>query len=197
MANYAKAPSATATLHYDQLPQWMKIDPYIRLGYRRQLNSFYECFKSLFYLHNEFVNIWSHLLPAIVYCILVLKPDLYAFPSSFKVTTTDMVILRLHLLCTVCCLLFSALYHCTNSHSEHISRYFLKMDYLGILLGVMGTNSSAAYFGFYGNLFWQVFYILLFIMGAAFVFYLLLRYNMDGPGACLRRYLSSHPCPHM
>ena len=183
------------TLHYDQLPTWMKIDPYIRLGYRRQLNSFHECFWSLFYLHNESVNIWSHLVPAIGYFVAVFILDLHTFHSGIKIPTADMVFFQFYLLSTGCCLLLSAIYHCTNSHSEQISRYFLKLDYFGIVLSAMGTNASAAYFGFYGHLFWQVFYFVGFVTGAAYVYFHLLRNDVDGPCACTQRFFPFHPRP--
>lgn len=179
-------------LHYDQLPEWMQVDPYIRLGYRRQLNSFPDCFWSLFYLHNEFVNIWSHLLPAIVYLVFFLTLDFQTIHSGINVPTADIVIFQLYVLCTVGCLLLSAIYHCTNSHSEHISRYFLKLDYFGIVLSVTGTMISSAYFGLYGNVLLQGIYILFFIVCAALVFYLLMQDNIDGPGAIFQRYSLFH-----
>ena len=71
-------------LLYHQLPHWMKVDPYIKRGYRRELNSFTDCFWSLFYPHNELVNTWSHLLPAMCYLPLLLGIDFckYAFQNS-------------------------------------------------------------------------------------------------------------------
>lgn len=47
---------AQRILHIDHLPEWMRADPYINYGYRRESNSFRECFESLFYPHNELVN---------------------------------------------------------------------------------------------------------------------------------------------
>lgn len=174
-------------LHYDQVPEWMKVDPYIKLGYRRELNSFRDCFQSLFYPHNEFVNIWSHLLPASIYLAFSLGLYFRTFHIGIKVSTADSAIFQVYLLCTAGCLLLSAIYHCTNSHSEQIARYFLKLDYLGIVLSIIGTNVSAAYFGLYGILHLQVFYTFFYIACAALVFRFLLRDNIDGPGAVFKR----------
>ena len=184
-------------LHYDNLPEWMKSDPYIKRGYRRQLNSFRDCFWSLFYLHNESVNIWSHLLPAIIYLACLLKLDLQTFHNGIKVPTTDMAIFQLYVIGTVGCLLLSAVYHCINSHSESVSRCFLKLDYLGIILNVTGALISAAYFGLYGHTFLQGFYILFSVVCAALAFYLLLYDNIDGPGAVIKRYALLHPFPYI
>ena len=181
-------------LHYDQLPEWMKVDPYIKLGYRRHSNSFRDCFWSLFYVHNESVNIWSHLLPAIFYLVRLYFQMIHS-PNNFP--TADWVVFQLYILCTVGCLLLSAIYHCTNSHSEQISRLFLKFDYFGIVLSVTGTITSSAYFGLYGNALLQGIYILLFVVCAALVFYLLLDDNIDGPGAVFQRYSLFHLHHHI
>lgn len=113
-------------LHYDQAPDWMRIDPYIKHGYRPQSNSFYDCFWSLFYSHNEFVNIWSHLVPACCHLALLLVLDVWISHSDVKVSRADSAIFQLYISCTVGCDLLSALYHGVNSHSEQISRQFLK-----------------------------------------------------------------------
>lgn len=60
----------------------MKKDPHIRRGYREELRNVWNCFLSLFYVHNEFVNIWSHLLPAIVYAIILMKDTRFAVLSG-------------------------------------------------------------------------------------------------------------------
>ncbi len=181
-------------LHYDQLPEWMKVDPYIKHGYRRPLNSFRDCYHSLFYLHNESINIWSHLVPAFFYIAFSLGLCFQTFLSGIEVSTADGAFFQVYILCTAGCLLLSAIYHCTNSHSEqHISRYLLKVDYFGILLSIIGTNVSAAYFGLYGNLLLQVFYIVFFLVCAALVFQILLRRDIDGPSAVFRRYFPFSP----
>lgn len=174
-------------LHYDQLPEWMKIDTYIRRGYRPQQDSFRDCFWSLFYLHNESVNIWSHLLPACFYLMSLLGLDFWTFHNGIKVPTADSAIFQMYIACIVGCLLLSATYHCTNSHSEQISRKTLKLDYFGILLSIIGTNVSATYFGLYGNFLLQGSYIIFILICSAFVFNALLRDDIDGPGAAIRR----------
>ena len=113
-------------LHYDQLPNWMKTDPYIKRGYRPQSNSFHDCFWSLFYSHNELVNIWSHLVPAFCHLALLLGLDVWVFHGDNNVSSADSAIFQLYIICTAGCDLLSAVYHGTNSHSEHVSRHFLK-----------------------------------------------------------------------
>ena len=184
-------------LHYDQLPKWMKTDSNIKRGYRPQLSSFRDCFWSLFYFHNESINIWSHLLPAIFYLGLLLKLDLDTIHSGIKFRALDKAVFQLYVVCTLGCLLLSAIYHGTNSHSEYISRCFLKLDYLGIVLHIMGTNISSAYFGLYGNPLLQGLYMLFLVVCAACAFYLLLHNDIDGPSAVFRRYTILQLCLHI
>lgn len=180
-------------LHYDQLPEWRKVDSYIRYGYRRELNSFTDCFWSLFYKHNELVNTWSHLLPALGYLVLLLGLDFWSLHSDIKVSRTDNVFFQFYIAATAGCLSLSAVYHGTNTHSEIISRNFLKLDYLGIVLGIVGTNVSSTYFGLYGNLSLQRLYFVLIVVCSVFATRNLLRDDIDGPGAAPRRYILFRP----
>lgn len=45
---------------------------YIKTGYRKQL-SYYDCIYSIFYIHNETINIWSHLATSILFMILYIN----------------------------------------------------------------------------------------------------------------------------
>lgn len=113
-------------LHYDQLPNWMRNDPYIRHGYRAQMNSWYDCFWSIFYSHNESVNIWSHLVPAMCHLVLLLYLDFWISYNGIKISRVDSSIFQLYIACTAGCDILSAVYHGINSHSEDMARHFLK-----------------------------------------------------------------------
>ena len=91
-------------LHYDdpEMALWMKQDGLIRNGYRPQLHTYEACASSLFWLHNESVNIWVHLLPAIVYSVYLLSSDYSAF------NFTDAFIIRLYIAGTAGSLYLSA-----------------------------------------------------------------------------------------
>merc|ERR1712002_852833 len=49
-------------LSFKKLPNWMKDNEYLQFGHRPELNSFKECFKSIFGIHSETGNIWTHLI---------------------------------------------------------------------------------------------------------------------------------------
>ncbi|POS82665.1 hypothetical protein EPUL_004488 [Erysiphe pulchra] len=62
--------SSSLTVTWEELPAWQQDNHYIRTGYRPASASFLKSFSSLGYLHNESVNIYSHLLGAIFFAIL-------------------------------------------------------------------------------------------------------------------------------
>ena len=74
---------------FEDLPEWMQIDPYIRHGYRKQSSSFRKCYESLFYLHNETVNIWSHLIVGLFFVSFLLATDYSIFRDCPQISTFD------------------------------------------------------------------------------------------------------------
>ncbi|EEB18052.1 adiponectin receptor, putative [Pediculus humanus corporis] len=49
-------------VNYKTLPLWLQDNDYLHTGHRPPLPSYYACFKSIFRVHTETVNIWTHLL---------------------------------------------------------------------------------------------------------------------------------------
>ncbi len=49
-------------VHHNHLPKWLKDNDYLIKGHRPPMNSFRACFKSIFKVHTETGNIWTHLL---------------------------------------------------------------------------------------------------------------------------------------
>lgn len=96
---------------WEDLPPWMQSDPYIRRGYRRQLDSFGACLRSVFYLHNESVNIWSHLLPTLAYLIILLVTDYSTLRQpqngGVRLSTADNAVLQTYIAGSIVCLVFS------------------------------------------------------------------------------------------
>ncbi|KAB8072368.1 hemolysin-III related-domain-containing protein [Aspergillus leporis] len=93
--------------HASQVPGWMQWDTYILHGYRAQLNSFERCFWSLFYLHNESVNTWSHLVPGLYFLILLLAIDYWITQVPLEVPVVDIVAIQTYVAGTAGCLIFS------------------------------------------------------------------------------------------
>ncbi|KAL9629775.1 MAG: hypothetical protein Q9164_006731, partial [Protoblastenia rupestris] len=91
---YDAVKSSQQILSWEDLPQWMQSDPHIRRGYRRQLDSFSACFQSIFYLHNESVNIWSHILPTLVYVSVLLATDYSILHNGADLSTVDNTVIQ-------------------------------------------------------------------------------------------------------
>ena len=49
-------------LHHNHLPKWLRDNDFLIKGHRPPMNSFRACFKSIFRIHTETGNIWTHLL---------------------------------------------------------------------------------------------------------------------------------------
>lgn len=172
---------------WEDLPRWMQSDPYIRRGYRRQLDSFSACFQSIFYLHNESVNIWSHLLPTLVYLSVLLATDYKILHNGVTLSTADNAVIQTYIAGSIACLTFSAWFHIVAAHSEPVATRFLKLDYLGILLNVVACAVTFIYAGLYGKPSLQAFYISLFVICATVVFSAISSPLAEGPQAAIFR----------
>jgi len=113
-------------LHRTQLPHHLQFNPYIDTGYRPLLSS-WECLKSLFYLHNETVNIITHGVPMLY--ILVMWSELLPWHE-----VTVPVLPWTHLLSCLSPWVGSTIYHLFMNHEagEHCYRSLLHLDMFGI-----------------------------------------------------------------
>ena len=87
-ATRTRPPAGPFLLKFDELPPWQQDNHYILTKYRPESNSYFKCFQSLLYLHNESVNIHSHLLGAFLFYFTSLS--LYAF-ERYNVSTADVL----------------------------------------------------------------------------------------------------------
>ena len=192
---------------WEDIPQWMQCDPYIRHGYRPQLDSFSACCQSVFYLHNESVNIWSHIISALIYFSGLLSIDYSNIHDGVWFSTADNALINTYIAGCMACLIFSvrlslgendgetqpklkpsqAWFHIVTAHSEQVAKCFLKLDYLGILLNVFACGVTFIYAGLYGKPNLQAFYISLFTVSATFVFSAIMSPLADGPQAAIWR----------
>jgi adiponectin receptor len=74
-------------------PEFMKDNEYILGGYRIGFNSKRRILRSLFMVHNESVNVWSHLIGATLFVLLIVYTSIYVAPPS--IYTTDASDLRM------------------------------------------------------------------------------------------------------
>ncbi|XP_043911670.1 progestin and adipoQ receptor family member 3-like isoform X2 [Protopterus annectens] len=133
---------------YEEIPTFLKGNPYITDGYRAYLPSSL-CIKSLFILSNESINIWSHLLGFILFFLMGLHDTCFLLPSSNS-TREDYIVFVIFVLCFQFCMLCSAGYHlfCCH-HSEKTSQQWLALDYAGVTVGILGCYVPGVFYAFY------------------------------------------------
>ncbi|KAI9660949.1 MAG: hypothetical protein M1821_009276 [Bathelium mastoideum] len=124
---------------WDQLPSWQQDNHFIRSGYRPASGSYLDSFQSLGYLHNETVNVYSHLLGAI--SVIFAAALLFsAIGERYPLADADdLLVLSCYFTGAVACLGMSATYHLISNHSETVAQFGNKLDYLGIVSLIWGS----------------------------------------------------------
>ncbi|XP_046717388.1 progestin and adipoQ receptor family member 3b isoform X2 [Silurus meridionalis] len=144
---------------YEQIPVFLKENPYITDGYRAHLPSRL-CLKSIFVLSNETVNIWSHLLGFVLFFLLGVNDMSTVLPAA-GASREDYVIYSIGLFCFQVCMLCSVGYHLFCCHrSEKTSRRWLALDYAGISVGILGCYVPGVFYAFYCDGFWRQVYLI-------------------------------------
>ena len=123
------------TLHFSQIPAEMRI-PYILSGYRRTHQSWKYYLSSIFHIHNETFNIWTHLIGAVIVGFQIVV--------YYRIYETAQSELRWTVLgygfCVISALTFSSIAHLIHSKSRHINYTVFLIDYLGVCFWVYGTG---------------------------------------------------------
>jgi len=161
------------TVTYAELPEWMKDNEFILSGYRRELNSWRKCLGSVFgYLHNETVNIQTHLYASVFFVFLLLTFNTSYMKSHQDVSWADHAVFVAFLSSAAFCLFCSAFYHMSSCHSKDVATRCNALDYSGIIVLIVGTSYPCFYYGFFCKPHYILFYLLLFTaagLGAAYI----------------------------
>jgi adiponectin receptor len=103
----------------------------------------------LTYLHNETVNIYSHLLPAALALFGNYSFGRY-FTSRFpQASGADKLVFHVYLTTSVLCFGISSAYHTLICHSERYADLWGRLDYVAIVFQILGSFISGIYIGFY------------------------------------------------
>lgn len=142
-------PSTTGPflLNFSDLPLWQRDNHYILSHYRPASFSYVKCLQSLFYLHNESVNIHSHLFGFFLFFSIPIC--LYVFESKTRIQNADVLVFSCFFLGAVLCLGTSALYHCVSNHSVRVNALVNRLDYVGIVGLITGSFVPSIYYGFF------------------------------------------------
>jgi adiponectin receptor len=136
---------------WDEVPHWQQDNHHIHGSYRRPSGSYQRSFASLFRIHNETVNIYTHLIPG-----LAALPGSFALytilqPRYVQATKTDVFAFSFFFLGAAACLSMSAIYHTISNHSPRVNKLGNQLDYVGIVLLISGSFVPSIYYGFWCN----------------------------------------------
>lgn len=136
--------------YYHELESWQQDNHYIRSGYVKETLSYKECLKSLTYLHNESVNVYSHLLPSVfaaISVIIFINWKLQKYENDLGAWE------RLNFLqfggAATFCMMLSAMFHLFKSHSHRTCKVGNQCDYFGIIVMITCSLNSIILFAFY------------------------------------------------
>ncbi|KAJ7048896.1 HlyIII-domain-containing protein [Mycena amicta] len=128
------------TISFHELPEWAQDNEWIVGGYRRIQHRWDRCLESIFgYLHNETVNIHSHLAGALLFTYLLATfPEIHM--AQYPTTWLDFMMLGLFLTSAIFCLMSSATLHAVACHSQEVAAQCTALDYSGIILLIVEPN---------------------------------------------------------
>ncbi|KAK2106211.1 Membrane progestin receptor alpha [Saguinus oedipus] len=151
--------------------------PYIYVGYRPLHRTWRFYFRTLFQQHNEAVNVWTHLLAALV---LLLRLALFVGTVDFW-GDPHALPLFIIVLASFTYLSFSALAHLLQAKSEFWHYSFFFLDYVGVAVYQFG--SALAHFYYAIEPAWHAQVQAIFLPMAAFLAWL------SCIGSCYNKYI--------
>ncbi|KAI8054824.1 hemolysin-III related-domain-containing protein [Thamnidium elegans] len=147
---YAMSFGSNRLLMYDELPGPWQSNVYIRTGYRF-LDSAADCWYSLFYLHNETGNIWTHLL-GFVALFGIGTYELFFSGIMDGTPMGDRVVFLVFFLAACKCLMCSTVWHTLSGiNNLKVYRQVACLDYVGISVLICASIMLCEYYGFYCN----------------------------------------------
>lgn len=132
--------------HFHNLPAWLQDNDFLTHGHRPPLPSFRACFRSIFRIHTETANIWTHLLGCVAFIAIAIY---FLMRPSMEIEIQEKIVFGAFFAGAIICLGFSFMFHTLNCHSQFVGKLFSKLDYCGIALLIMGSFVPWLYYGFY------------------------------------------------
>jgi adiponectin receptor len=122
---------------------------FVHTGYRPPSNSVPKSARGIWAVHNETINIWSH----IIGCVMFLAIPIYVFtteiPPRYQVATAeDIAVCTAYFVGVAICFFLSATYHTLSNHSLRYHSFTVQLDYLGILILMYTAMIPLIYYGF-------------------------------------------------
>lgn len=150
-------------LSFDEMPEWFRHESnqWVLHGYRPISGSTLVSISSWSYIHNESVNIYTHLIPAVFFLLGEWYIQQYFASRYSGVTGADLIAFSIFMLTAATCLSLSATYHTLMNHSRHMEHFCLKLDMLGVVIFILGDLVLGIYMVFWcepvpRNLYWSM-----------------------------------------
>nr|AUS83921.1 adiponectin [Eisenia fetida] len=153
---YKRSASSWDLISIQKLPDFLNDNEYLLNNHRPELNSAVECLKSVFKLHTETWNIWTHAVGSIgslilsVYYLRYVAED-WQHRLSFSIFFFGAVF----------CMGASAIYHAFICHSERVCKFLAKIDYCGVIILIMTSYIPWLHFAFYCQRYVKLSYMVL------------------------------------
>lgn len=155
-------------ISFESLPDWLKDNEFLHHNHRPPMYSFRGCIKSMFRLHTETLNIWTHFLGFLFFVILLAGVYIFGDYITFlfedvyihQLPLEEQIMLLFYFVGALLCLSCSAMFHLFANHSEEVSSIFSKLDYSGIAFQITGSSIPAYYYGFYCTTYTKYMHIL-------------------------------------
>ena len=129
-----------------QAPKWQRQE-YILRGYRVGL-SMKETFLSMFVLHNETVNVWTHLIGSLyfLYALIVFGP----VPASYISSNSNGIInnsdyenvlatwpITIYIISATMCMALSTIFHLLLNYNYQMNKFVSSLDYAGKFIDII------------------------------------------------------------
>ena len=135
-----------ALLHHEDIPEWYQDNEYITKGYRIWGKSCCYYAKSIFTLHNETFNIWTHLIGSLLFIGIGINCYINDVIRGYW---GDKVAMGVFLLTVIFCFTSSFVMHTFYPISESVTGKLMRLDYFGISLLILGSYGPFIYYAFY------------------------------------------------
>jgi len=144
---------------WSDVPSYLQHNKFITAGYRVNYTA-KRCLYSIFQLHNETFEIWTHLL-ATAFFVLAWKPVITDYIPEPR--WGDVLVMSVFFVCTILQMANSTIFHVFNCQSPNSYKWAARLDYSGISIMIIGCYIPPLYYGFvcYPNI--GLFYIFSFL----------------------------------
>lgn len=137
---------------YEELPEWYKDNIFIKDKYRSWDKNYSYYIKSIFKLHNETLNIWTHFIGFIFYLAVLIIYNLFHFDYLNDIySIRNSIATNIYILTAMLCFLLSSIMHTIYPKSCRVCGNSCTMDYIGITLLISGSYTPFIYYLFFCN----------------------------------------------